>query len=737
MSQVPLRSPEHEAEQAALADVRAYVFGPFRLDLVELQLLQGQEVIPLTGKAFDTLVALVRNRHRTVSKEDLIRAVWHDTFVSEESLTQAIYVLRRALGDDSSKPQFIATIARRGYRFVAPVTEIPAEPPAPAPVENPVASAQAPAAIEAPVPLVRASSRGGRLAIALATIAVVAAAIAVAVAFMRDAPTPMRVRFAETAPPGTTLISGAVVSPDSRRIAFVARDNDSGRAHLWIKTLDTGEIAALEGTDGAGRPFWSPDSTALAFFAGGRLKIADLEDGPVRSIAAAGVTPSGGTWNRDGLILFSDITSVIFSVPAAGGPVRPVSALDATGRETAHRRPQFLPDGRHYLFSVASPDPEWAGTYVGELGSADRTRVLAQAVVFAPPDRVLFGRDGMLVSQRLDLETFGLIGAPEPVAMNVTMPSAINSAAISGSDGGVLTFGGGTASEHLAWFDRSGRRLDLIESPAKLHDPVLSVDGTQLFAESAIPDSRGIWRVDIDRGSATRLVNDGTMATMSPDGTLIAYSANRPTGSGFNDLYLRSANDDNRDEPLLVSGQNKYIGDWSADGRLVFVSNAGTNTDLWVLVPGRKDAKPLLQTAANEIQPSISPDGRWIAYASDESGAWEVYVQAFPGLGQKRAISVGGGVEPLWSRDGRELFYLGSDDTLTAVAVSGGPVLAVGQPQALFRAPISSNAPLYRSFYRRHYAASRDGTRFAVAAVDPEGSNPPTVMVNWLSPVTP
>ena len=623
--------------------VTAYVFGQYRLDLVDRQLLHGTEVVSLATKALETLIALVQRKDSTVTKDELIKTVWHDSFVSEESLTQVIYVLRRALGDDSANPEFIATVARRGYRFVAPVTEVLSEsagvlPEAGAPLAASPASIEATRSAAIPTPAWRPS-------LAWIALALVAAVVSIAgtVAVLNRATAPaLRYRFAEIAPLGATLISGGVVSPDSRYIAFVARDDASDTTQLWLKMLGSGDVHPLEGTEGAFRPFWSPDSQSLGFFASGRLRTVGVDGMPVRSIANVGLTPTGGTWGSNGQILYSDLASVVYGVPAAGGAAVAITTLDAG--ENAHRRPQFLPDGRRFLFFVASTNPERVGTYVGTVGSSDRIRLLGpegDGALFAPPDRILFVRDGVLMAQPFDPDSLRLAGTPVLVAANVSVPSRVNSAIISASEGGILTFGGGNSVEHLAWFDRSGRRLSTVASPAKLHDPIVSADGQQLLAESALAETRGLWRIDLDRGATTRLMTDATMAALSPDGASLAYTANR---TGAADLWIRSSADEGTDKPLVASSQNKYVSDWSSDGRfIVFVSNAGASLDLWLLERGEGEAKPLLQTAANEGQASLSPDGRWIAYASDESGAWEVYVQSFPSLGRKRTMSVGGG----------------------------------------------------------------------------------------------
>jgi hypothetical protein len=262
---------------------------------------------------------------------------------------------------------------------------------------------------------------------------------------------------------------------------------------------------------------------------------------------------------------------------------------------------------------------------------------------------------------------------------------------------------------------------------------VISRDGRQVLAESVDADTNGIWRIELDRGATTRLRRTGKMPFFVPGWDGFAFSASNEAGT--QDLFLSAATSEGKEDILLRTGENKYIGDWSADGRSVlFVTGSSDSRDIWWLRNTAAAASvPLLTSEFNEIQPSLSPDGRWMAYASDESGSWEVHVQAFPELGSKRTISVGGGAEPLWSADGRELFYLSADHRLMSVDVALGQTLKVGKPRPLFVAPITWNASLYRTFYRRHYGVTPDAQRFVIAAVDPTDEHPLTVLSGWTS----
>jgi hypothetical protein len=272
----------------------------------------------------------------------------------------------------------------------------------------------------------------------------------------------------------------------------------------------------------------------------------------------------------------------------------------------------------------------------------------------------------------------------------------------------------------MQWMDRSGHALGALETT--LRDPTFARDG-----RSVVGGGDGVWLVDLERGAPTRLVQDGMAPWPSPDGLRVAFTSRRK--GGVADIFVRSAGLD--DEVLLESPEHKIVNDWTADGRfLVYVStNRETGKDIWLLpMTGARTPVPFLVTPYNEIQAQVSPDGRWLAYASDESGSWEVYVQAFPGGGGKRAISVGGGAQPKWRGDGGELFYLGADHRLMAVAVSDAPIPGFGRPTPLFRAPVSGDLNAYRS----HYAVSADGDRFLIDTLDASTNREPiTLLVNW------
>ena len=729
--------PLPNGEGVARLPVSQYLFAQFRLDLDAHQLFRGDESVVLSAKAWDTLLVLVTNRHRVVAKDELLSLVWPGRVVSEDLLPQNILALRRALGDDSGQPKFIATTPRRGYRFIAPVTALPREHHAQTPpvLEHAATSVSVATAHTADVlPHQPAPRSLSPRQLAWTALTVVVALVALAAALrLRQAPTSTLssgrpLRFVQVAPEGTTFASGGILSPNGRYLAFVAAEELTGKATLWVKTLDTAEARALDGTDDAAKPFWSPDSQSLGFFAGGRLKRVALDGNAPRALADVGLSPSGASWSSSGVILFAGWKSGLNSIADSGGKVTAVTTLDASAQEVAHGAPQFLPDGRRFLYFVSSRNPEKAGTYAGSLDAVGRVRISDTAATYASPGYLLTLKDRAITAQAFDPARQRATGAPSLIASNVPI-----NAVLSATGGDLLTFGGASNESKLVWLDRTGRTLGAIDAPAHLHNPAFSPDLKQLMASSSDADQRGVWVVDLERGAPTRVTPYGTSPWISPDGQRIVFTSDR--FGGVADMYARSTAGRNDEEVMLRTPENKIVNDWSPDGRyIVYVStNPVTKKDIWLLPQfGARKPVPYLQTPANEIQGQVSPDGRWMAYASDESGSWQVYVQTFPVPGRKRVVSVNGGAQPRWRRDGRELFYLASDHTLMAVQISLGETLEPGRPQPLFRADVFGRLNTYRS----HYTVTADGQRFLVDSAN--GSQPSiTTIVNWTTLLKP
>jgi DNA-binding winged helix-turn-helix (wHTH) protein/Tol biopolymer transport system component len=713
-----------------------YSFGPFRLDVANRTLARGVDVVAITAKAFDTLTVLLQHHDRVVEKEELVKLVWPDTFVSDDSLTHSVSVLRRALGDDSAQPVYIATIPRRGYRFTAPVrveTPMRATEAVPhmdhnEPTAVPESAAHFPVAERA-----TPAARRGWMAAWLIPIAAGVALIARATQTAPSTPVPTGViRFVQEAPNGQVIASGAVISPDGRHVAFVARDRNTGRMQLWLRSLDDAQARALPGTDGAFRPFWAPTSQALAYFADGRLKRVGLDNQPPQSLAEVGYRPSGGSWSSSGVILFSERQSRLYTVSASGGEKSAITSLEPE-HEIAHQAPFFLPDGRHFLYFALGATPETSGTYLGSLDAPERTRLLdasCSVVSYADSGYLLYVRDGNLMVHPFDPERRRFTGVAQPIASTRTRTAAdIRVGVISASANGILTFGGDSAMARLTWFTRDGTNVGMIQAPVPLHNPTISPDGRYVAADAS-GSNTSIWLVDLERGTPTR-VGDGVLPLWGPRGADIVFTARSVGGA---DLVHRSIMGSKVDEALLLrTPEMKIGGNWTRDSRYIVytASNPTTKLDLWALPLADRKPFPVLQSPFNEMHGQVSPDGRWIAYASDESGTWEVYVQAFPDAGAKRTISSSGGAEPQWKRDGRELYYLAPDGTLMAVPVrTSERVLDAGRPLPLFQVRIPSDIITFRN----HYAPSADGQRFLIDSADDH--EPINIVVNWTALLT-
>ncbi len=751
----PVRHPEP-------LTVRQYLFGDYRMDMAAYQLWRGNDLITLMPKVFDTLAVLIQHRDRVVGKDELLTTVWPDYNVTEDSLTQTISILRKTLGDDTAHPKLISTVARRGYRFIASVVEIPedqtipdAEPkpasdlvptsPPPPSIPSLIAVAPAPAdgmlAYYPPPPANRALS--GWKPLVTGILVGIAVALAAGIALLPvfswhrlapEASPPLRLSV--SAPEGTNLISSGVLSPNGRYMLILAADNGSGTGRIWLHALDTGLSRPVPGTADASRPFWSPDSRFVGFFAEGKLKRIgiDSQDPQVITSTPAGASISGAAWSSKGVIVFSEKRSGLYVVPESGGTPTSLTTLDPEREEVAHRWPQFLPDGEHFLYFDVSARANWAGTFIGSLHSKKADRLLDVPALFAQPGYLIYARDRLLMAQAFDPgqprtphnpTAIGGGAFQAGIVNEVTLPTAN----LSASRNGLLAYTGSTGTPRLKWLDQSGREVAAVDIPAPVYNPVLSPDQKQLLVGDRSLD-HGLWMVDLSRGVSTRVVSDGMRPLWSPDGARIAFSADR---AGVNSIFIRSANGANEETVLLRSGYNKVLNDWSTDGKYILYASLSPETkyDLWVLpMFGDRKPRPFLQTPANEGQGQISPDGHWVAYTSNESGSWEVYLQSFPEPGGKRILSVGGGADPHWRKDGRGLFYLSLDGNLMAVNITLGPSPRIERPRALFRAPVLPVA----DFFGTQFAVSADSQRFVIGSVErAKKEDQITVLSSWPS----
>jgi len=598
-------------------------------------------------------------------------------------------------------------------------------------VITPGASTPAVAPSAVPVLAARRAGIGRRERIAWTLLALSAAsAIALALGARRPPATGPEMRL-EIATPPAIVPQSLAVSPDGRKVVYEAAAD--GRAQLWLRMLDVVSARPIPRTEGASLPFWSPDSSSIGFFADGKLKRLDLNTGTVQELAEARL-PAGGTWNSGGVILFAvGSGSPILRVPVSGGQPTAATELRTSrlGVRAGHISPRFLPDGRHFLY-VARGD----GLFVGQLDSTDSRRLIGPDVdrtAVYTADHLLYLRQGSLMAQRFDAVGLNLIGGPFPLAEAVAAVDAP-----SGSTNAPIAYRSGalTLERQLEWVGRDGTAIARVgpRFNANNGNPAISSDGR--FVAVARTDGESpsdLWLLDTARGVFNRLTDDSFInnnPVFSPDGSRLIYQSNP---KGRLDLYELPITGGSS-KAVLITDENKAPLDWSADGRFLLYKsqNRTTGWDLWaVAMDGSQQAIPVVQSKGDDRDGQFSPDGRFVAYQSDESGQHEIYVQPYPGPGRKVTVSTNGGAQVRWRRDGKELFYVALDSRVMAVPISESAdkqSLEPGTPVALFPARVGG---VIEELSRQQYMVSDDGERFLMNTVSEEATRPITVILNW------
>ena len=548
------------------------------------------------------------------------------------------------------------------------------------------------------------------------------------------------IAFTVEPPEGSNFALGLLpaVSPDGSRIAFATATKQTTSSlpqRLWMRRLGSLVAEPIPGTEDGNQPFWSPDNRFVAF--NGRnmaLNRVDVTGGSVITLADWGY---GGSWNSEGVIVFTGRDGRIYRVPQDGGELTPVTTLDAAHGEARHLWPSFLPDGRRFLFLAETSSTEYV-LYAGSLDSPDRTRIANVASKAEYSGGFLYyQREDTLVAQPFELETARLVGEARPVATSLRPPQA-GEASFSVSTNGVLVYAtqaGGPETNWLTWFDASGKRLAAVGEPGNYAYPTLSPDGSRLAAYRLTPERLwDIWTVDLVRNVTTRFTfgNEVTFLPMvwSPDGKHIIYPAQGESRKVF-DLYRRSVTGASKDEPLWDSEDDKEPTGISPDGRILLFNRErgkGHGTDIWALpLTGASRAPyPVLEAPLYDEESAVfSPDGRWIAYASNESGVFQVYAQPFPTTGLKVQISSDGGLWPRWNSDGR-IFY-STEDRVWSVDVNvSGATLRAGVPKALF-------SQKFFGYRWGGFAVDRAGSRFLLVVPDEAEPSSLKVLVNPLA----
>jgi serine/threonine protein kinase len=536
----------------------------------------------------------------------------------------------------------------------------------------------------------------------------------------------------------------ATISPDGQRIAFVAADS-SGKRFLYVRALDASTARRLAGTEGALHPFWSPDNQFLGFFDQSKLKKIDASGGAPITICDA-ANPRGGTWNAEGTIIFSPgPVTPLFVVPASGGTPAPLTKLDLARRENSHRWPWFLPDGEHFLYfartTASGAQGEGDAIYAASIdGKVNKVLVHASSNAVYASGCLLYSRGSTLVAQRFDEGSLELKEEATTIAEGIAFDQSTIHNLFTASQNGILVYQSGTVQlgSRLVLYDRAGKRLGSIGDIAEYLLPRMSADGRRIASDVYDFQSHNvdIWIYDIARSSKARFTFASAYEQYpiwSTDGGRIVFNANP---QGVFDLYEKSSSGAGGDELVLRTDQDKIPLDLSTDGRfLLYQAYAGpkTQSDLWILPLNAKeqnqDRKPVafLQTEFNETDGRFSPDARWIAYTSNESGRNEVYIRSYSGSGGRWQASVAGAHGPRWRRDGKELYYLTPDNKImSAEIVFKATTVEVSNVHLLFE------APLIVQLIFPGYDVTADGNRFLVnVQFESQNQTPLTLVVNW------
>jgi len=513
----------------------------------------------------------------------------------------------------------------------------------------------------------------------------------------------------------------AVISPDGQKVAFTATSADS-KNMLYVRNLGSPEAKVLPGSENALEPFWSPDSRSIAYGSNGKLKRSDL-NGANAQVLCDAARMVGGTWNKDGVIVFvPDYRKTLVQVSAQGGEPKPVAMKIEDNTDERHRYPYFLPDGRHFLFQR-----QLTGIWAGSLDSPETKQILPDdsPFVYTPQGYLVLLRNDALVAQAFDATQLALTGDAMPIVTG--QANELGTRRFSVSDNGVLIWQGKWQRDYqLVWFDREGKQTGTIDAPMKVaigQDPHVSPDGKRLVVKRDF----NLWVIDLEKGTGLRITSTfSQIPAWSPDGSRLAY-----TGDGG--LTVKAANGSGETE-TLVPGAN-FPADWSPDGRFIIFLHRGVKTrrDVWARpMSGDRKAYLLLNSPFDETSPQLSPNGRWLAYASDETGNYEIYVESFSADGKlgadKKRVSTTGGVLAVWRRDGSELFFVAADGQMMSSAVkTGGTEFEFAAPKPLFKTRMMA---WVLGFHE--YDVSRDGQRFLIGTLIGEPTAPPpTVIMNW------
>ena len=677
--------------EAGICVGSVYRFGLYEADTARKTLTRNSTPVKIQDQPFRVLVSLLERSGSVVTRDELRQMIWGDeTHVDfDASLNVILKKLRAALKDDSENPRFIETVPRRGYRFIAPVsvTAVSTESNSPAAT---VLGAREDARQRSAAPP-RNWLRAAEWA------AVAAASILLTVAVLkwpRPSVADAMVRSYILPPQDASFVStSSALSPDGRHLAFVATLPNGGPPLLWVQSLDSLSARSLPGTENAVLPFWSPDSRRIGFFANGKLLKVDAEGGPPQALCAAPLG-RGGAWSQDGVILFApDLNGPLQQIPSAGGT--PGIALPLDTPSIHAWWPQFLADGKHFIYwSGAMKSAEADGIYLGELGSKERRFLIAteSEAVYAGGN-LLYVHEQTLLARRFDSERLRFTGEAAPLAEHVGLHGGMQHADFTASQTGLLAYFAGTAKKGwpMILYGRDGKpEARIVPQRDIFLRPRFSPDGKQIAVaiERSGSGMNDIWTIDVRAGTRNRITFDRHNASdpvWSADGKMIYYSSSQGPGDSPH-IYARYASGAGNEQTVLATpGVSELPMDASRDGtQLAYARREnGKNWGIWILpLPHAIKPFPFLQTPQfNATDAAFSPDGKWLAYATDETGNLEVYIARHRGEGRWQ-ISSHGGTSPAWSPDSKRLYYLDAAEAIMQVEVreGGGGSIEPGKP---------------------------------------------------------
>jgi eukaryotic-like serine/threonine-protein kinase len=528
----------------------------------------------------------------------------------------------------------------------------------------------------------------------------------------------------------------AAISPNGHTVALVGHPESERNNVLWIYEPGTQHATSIANTEGATFPFWSPDGQSLGFFADGKLKRVNLTGGTLQVLCEA-PNGRGGSWNKDGVILFTPSGTLgvgLYRISASGGgtPAQ-LTVPDKSLSEDSNRWPLFLPDGIHFLYSAIniSVRKDLSSIYVGSLNSNEKRLVMRAKgnVAYADPGYLLFQKDQTVFAQHFDPKKFELTGEPVPIFTDVQFFPRIAKAVFAASGTGLLVAETEAHSgvSQVLLLDRKGQQVGIALNPGIYGNIMLAPNGRTLASDTTDPANQNtnIWTYNLDNQTTKRLTFDSAFDSLpiwSPDGSRMVFSSNRELKF---DLYMKDSNGA-QDEKLIVSdGPDAFPTDWSHDGKSVIYQRG---PDLWfVTIPDLRTTQFLKATSTLK-NGRFSPDSKWLAYSSNESGRWEIYVTSFPEAHGKWQVSNAGGDQARWRSDGKELFYLSNDNKIMAVAVKIGANFDAGAPAALFQ---TNPREMIATSEQFSYDVTNDGQKFLVNTQLKTAMTPMSVVLNW------